>query len=414
MSISLRAALLAAALALQAASAHAAPLTIAQAIERAIAAAPLLRANEAAIVGAQAGRVQAGIRPNPSVTLEAENFTGTGNYSVLDQSEITASYNQTIERGGKRAARLALADSDIAVAQAAVAVTRLDLAAQVQRAFLDVLLADEGARVADDMLVIARGLQSEAQRRVRSAKDPLFVGTAADARVANARIDLDQAKRRQATAREQLASFWGESGETLVVSGEVLSIAGDIAARPLAEADVILADAEVDRAKRQIALERTRAVQDYTLSGGARFLRNTNDVAVVGTVTIPLGRFDRNQGNIARTQAEQRRLELTAEASRLDRLRTLAGSRRDAEAAVARVQAIRTEVYPRVTRAMAQVQTGYARGGFSFRDMQDAADEIFSTQADYLEALAVLRAAQAQIDRLTGRFDTFNSAEISR
>lgn len=414
MCISLRAALLAAALVLSATLAHAEPLTITQAINRAIAAAPSLRANEAAVAGAQAGRVQAGLQPNPSLTLAAENFTGTGDYSVLNQAEITASYNHTIERGGKRVARLALADSDIAVALAAVAVTRLDLAAQVHRAFLDVLLADEAARVADDMLVIARSLQSEAQRRVRSAKDPLFVGTAADARVANARIDVEQAKRRQATARDQLASFWGESGEAVAVSGDVLSVAGDIGAAPLPQADSALADAEVARAKRQIDLERTRAVQDYTLSGGARFLRNTNDVAVVGTVTIPLGSIDRNQGNIARAQAEQRRLALTAEAARLDRLRTLSGLRRDAEAAVARVHAIRTEVYPRVTRAMAQVQSGYARGGFSFRDMQDAADGIFAAQADYLEALAALRAAQAQIDRLTGRFSTPNSAEISR
>jgi len=161
---SMRAALLAAALSM-AAPAHAGPLTIQQAIERAMAAAPALRANQAGIDAARAGRVQAGLRPNPSVTVEAENFVGTGNYNVLEQAEITATYNHVLERGGKRAARMALADSDIAVAQAAVAVTRLELAAQVQRAFLDVLLANEGVRVAEDTLVLARGLQSEATRR---------------------------------------------------------------------------------------------------------------------------------------------------------------------------------------------------------------------------------------------------------
>lgn len=410
---SLRAALLAAALSM-AAPAYAEPLTIQQAIERAIAAAPAIRANEAGIEAARAGRVQAGLRPNPSITLEAENFIGTGNSNVLEQAEITASYNHTLERGGKRAARMALADSDIAVARAAVAVTRLELAAQVQRAFLDVLLANEGVRIAEDTLVIARGLQSEAARRVRSAKDPLFVGTAADARIANARVDLDQAKRRQDAARALLASFWGGSGDDVEVSGDLLAVAGAIGTAPLAGADAALADAEIARADRQVAYERTRAVQDYTLSGGTRFLRGTNDIAVVGSVTIPIGRFDRNQGNIARAQAEKQRLEFTTEAARLERLRTLAGLRRDADAAMARATAIRTEVYPRVTRVMAQVQAGYARGGFSFRDMQDAADGIFAAQADYLDALASLRAALAQIDRLTGRFGTPNSAEISQ
>lgn len=408
-----RAALLALALTV-AAPTRAQPLTIQQAIDRAIAAAPALRANEAAIAAARAGRVQAGFRPNPTITVEAENFVGTGNYGALKQAEITASYNHTLERGGKRTARIALADSDIAVAAASVAVSRLELAAQVQRAFLDVLLANEGVRIAEETLVVARRLQSEAQRRVRSAKDPLFVGTAAEARIANARIELDQAKRRQDTARALLASFWGESGDGIDVGGDLLAVARTIGAAPLAQADAVLAEAEIARAQRQVTYERSRAKQDYTLSGGTRFLRGTNDVAAVGSVTIPLGRFDRNQGNIARAEAEKRRLEFTAEAARLERLRTLAGLRRDASAAATRANAIRAEVYPRVAKALAQVQSGYARGGFSFRDMQDAADGIFAAQADYLDALATLRAALAQIDRLTGRFDTPNSAEISQ
>ncbi len=211
-----------------------------------------------------------------------------------------------------------------------------------------------------------------------------------------------------------LASFWGGQGDEVDASGDLLALAGAIGATPLAGADAALADAEIARADRQVAYERTRAVQDYTLSGGTRFLRGTNDVAVVASVTIPIGRFDRNQGNIARAQAEKQRLEWAAEAGRLERLRTLAGLRADADAAVARAKAIRTEVSPRVTKVMAQVQEGYARGGFSFRDMQDAADGIFAARADYLDALATLRAALAQIDRLTGRFGNLNSAEISQ
>lgn len=409
MHIHLRAALLAAALIAPAGTASAEPLTLEQAVARATAAAPSLRAGEAAVAAARGSRVQASLRPNPALSVEAENVAGTGGYNMLGEAEITASYSQTIERGGKRAARVALADADIAVAEAARAVSRLDLAAQVQRAFLDVLLADEAADIADEALVIAHGLQSEADRRVRSAKDPLFVGTAADARVARAQIAFDQARRRQNASRAHLASFWGGSGEGIEAKGDALALAPG-----LARADAALAEVEIARAGSQLAYERTRAVQDYTLSGGARFLRGTNDVAILGGVLIPLGRFDRNQGNIARAAADRQRLELDAEAARLERLRTLSGLRREAEAAEARAKALRAEVYPRVTKALAQVQAGYARGGFSFRDMQDAADGIFAVQVDYLDALSSLRAAQAQIDRLTGRFDTPNSAEISQ
>ncbi len=412
MRIYLLAALAAATSFLASAPASAGPITVQQAIEKAVAAAPSLAADRAAIDAARAARLQAELKPNDSITVETENFVGTGAYSVFQQAEVTASYNRTLERGGKRAARVALGDSDIAVAEAAAAVARLELASQVQRAFLDVLMADQARDIAERSFVIARGLQHEAAKRVAYAKDPLFVGTNAEARLAAARIAIDQARRRQASARDYLASFWGATGAGLEVAGDPVAIAGSITASDrLADADTALAEAGIARAGRQVEVERTRAVQDYTISGGARFLRETNNVALVGSVTIPLGRRDRNQGNIARAEAEQRRLEYQAAAQRQERSRALAQLRRTVEDAQARAAANRAEVYPRVTRAMAQVQAGYARGGFTFRDMEDAADAIFEAQADYLDALATLRGAQAQLDRLTGRFATTPSAE---
>lgn len=77
---STRAALLAGALLVAGQSARAETVTLEQAVAKASEATPLLRAGDAAIAAARAGRVQAGVRPNPSVTLQGENFVGTGPY----------------------------------------------------------------------------------------------------------------------------------------------------------------------------------------------------------------------------------------------------------------------------------------------------------------------------------------------
>jgi cobalt-zinc-cadmium efflux system outer membrane protein len=380
-------------------------LTLDEAIRRAADAQPILRAGAAAVSAARGARLQAGVRPNPSLTVEAENFLGTGPYGVLNQPEITGTYSQQLERGGKRQARIALADSDIAVAEAATAVERLDLAAQVQRAYLDVLVADEATKVALEALALARRLETEAKRRVASAKDPLFVGTNAAARVARARIGLEDAERRQVATRSALAAFWGETGEGLKPEGDALDLAASIGGG-LAAADEQLAKAEQARADSAIAYEQSRRTQDYTLGGGLRYLRDTSDVAAVATVTIPLGRFDRNEGNIARARAERERVTLVAEAQRLQRQRTLSALRLEAGSAALRAKAWRQEIQPRTALALRQVQEGYARGGFSFRDLEAAADAVSEAQADYLAAIAQLRATQADIDRLTGRFST--------
>ena len=407
---STRAALFAGALYMAGQPAFAEMVTLEQAIAKAIAAAPLLKADDAAIAGARAGRVQADVRPNPSVTVEAENFIGTGPYNVLGRAEITATYNQPIERGGKRAARVTLADKEIDVAQASANVTRLDLAASVQRAFFDVLIAKDVLRISQFRLATERKLQTEALRRVRGYKDPLFVETRAAARVASARIGVEQAEFRMDAARHLLAGYWGGDGKELSVDGALM--ARDGVRHTLAPSDEKLIEARVARASAAVVVEETKRTQDYTVSGGTRFLRGTNDVAAVAGITIPLGRFDRNQGGIDRARAEKDRLSFAAEAVRLEKRRRLASLRADAESAQTRADALMEEVYPRAYKTLEQVREGYNRGGFTFRDIQDAADAILEVQDKWLAANTEYRDLQTEIDRLTGRFDSASSMEI--
>ncbi|MEH6758882.1 MAG: TolC family protein [Parasphingorhabdus sp.] len=398
-----RAALLAGALLVTGAPSLAETVSLDQAVAKALETAPLLRAEEAAIAAARAGKVQADVRPNPSVTVEAENFVGTGPYSVLRRAEVTATYNQPIERGGKRAARVALAERDIGVAMASANVTQLELAAAVQRSFLNILIAQQIEAIAKQQLSIEQGLQSEALRRVRGYKDPLFVETRAAARVAQAQIALEQSQAKLRNARNVLASFWGGDGDDLDVVGEL--VLGGNQKTELAEADRALEEARVARASAAVNVEQTRKTQDYTVNGGTRFIKGTNDIALVAGITIPIGRFDRNQGNIERARAERLRLELTAEANRLERLRRRASLGAEAALALSRANSIKSEVYPRVAKTLAQVRDGYNRGGFSFRDMQDAADAIIAAQDDWLTAMIEYRDLQTELDRLTGRFD---------
>ncbi|MES2336841.1 MAG: TolC family protein [Pseudomonadota bacterium] len=405
MTIRMRAALLAGALAVTAGIARAESVTLQDAIARGVAAAPVLRAADAAVDAAQAGRRQADVRPNPTLSVEAENFAGTG--GAIDQAQITAAYNQLVERGGKRQARVVLAEREIAVAEASRTVARLDLIAAIQRAFIDVLIADRVAEASAARLVTERALQREAVRRVRGYKDPLFVETRAAARVADAEIAADLAQVRRRSTRAALAAFWGGSGDGLEPGGALgmTALAGDANTAALSSADAALGDAAIARAGAAAVVEQTRAKQDYTWSGGVRVLPHTRDVALVAGIAIPLGRFDRNRGNIERAQAEHRRAGFAAAAAVQDRTRRLATLRAEADSALTRSDRIMAEVLPRARRALTQVREGYNRGGFTFRDIQDAADAIIAINADLVTAMTAYRDVQSEIDRLTGRFD---------
>src|SRR3546814_4156866 len=81
--------------------------TVDRALELAGVVSPSLEAATADIRAAEAGRRVAGLRPNPSVMVEAENVAGSGPYRGPQSLEATTSLTLQIELGGKRTARIA-------------------------------------------------------------------------------------------------------------------------------------------------------------------------------------------------------------------------------------------------------------------------------------------------------------------
>jgi len=67
------------------------PLTLSRALDLAGASAPALDAASAGLRAAEAVRSVAGLRPNPTINIEAENVAGTGPYSGTKSMEATTS-----------------------------------------------------------------------------------------------------------------------------------------------------------------------------------------------------------------------------------------------------------------------------------------------------------------------------------
>ncbi len=396
--------------ALWSSSAAAEPITLDAAIARALAVAPENQIGIAAADAARAGVITAATRPLGEVTVEAENAIGSGAYSRFNQAEITASYSQPIENGARRAARISLAERQGGVATAAALTRRLDVAAAVERAFIDVQIADAALQIATARLTQEEALRTEAIRRVRGYKDPLFVETAANGRVAEASLARDEAHANAAAARATLAHFWGGDGSDVAVNGELLRPDGDGAAL-LASADGLLAEALLASARAEVAHERASATNDYRWSAGARYLRESRDVALVAGITISLG-GNRNRGNIAQAEAQERQLAAEQAANLAERERRLLQLIAMAEAARTRANRLVRDIYPINARTLAEVRAGYNRGGFSFQNIIEAADTIAATQDDWLAAVTRYRDLLPEIDRLTGRFAAIAAPQL--
>jgi outer membrane protein, heavy metal efflux system len=88
-------------------------ISLAQALQRALAANPRLTAAERDIGIATGLKVQAGAFRNPDLSFELDNALGSGPFKGLQAAETTLQLSQLVELGGKREARLAAGEAGI-------------------------------------------------------------------------------------------------------------------------------------------------------------------------------------------------------------------------------------------------------------------------------------------------------------
>lgn len=386
------------------AQAKAPSLSLDQAVTRALAADPSTAAAEARIQAAQAAARQAGLRPNPALGVDLENFAGSGAYSVLDRTEATVSYQQTFERGGKATARSAVAASEIELVRRRQDVRRLDLIKEVQVAYAEALATEAELLLAEARLVAAHRSQADIARRVRSARDPLFAGARAETLTAQAEIARDQARDTARNARAALAAFWGGGADFSLDLEAFFAAKSTTAALPPETADIALLAATRDAALARVDLERARQVADPTLRAGVRYFGEGSEVALVVGGTIPLQRYDTNRAGVERALAERNAAEADIAAARVTQAREVARLRAKLAASAAESERIRTEVIPAAIKTVDLVRAGFNRGGFQYIDVTEAERALADARARRVAVLRQHHADQAALDRLTGRF----------
>lgn len=387
------------------AGAYAQPLTLTDALTRAAGQDLTRPVAEARVQAAEAGARQAAVKPNPTVGLDVENFAGTGDRNTVESTETTLYWQQTLERGGKREARIGAARADIAVIRLRAQVRALDQLATVQALWVEAAAAEQAIGVAEARLAAAQRLERETARRVAVARDPLFAGERARTAVAQARIALDHARDNARNARAALAAYLGQPDLEIDASSfaSLTSTAAPVTA--LEPLDLRLLEADRDAALARIRVEEARTVWDPTVRAGVRHFSAGGDVAFVVGGSIPLGLKDTNRANIDRARAERTAAEAEVAAARAEREREISRLIARRETTAAEVRRIDVEVLPSARRAIELVRDGFNRGGgaFTYLEVTEAQRAETDAQARRLDLLKSFHLDGVRLDRLTGR-----------
>ncbi len=368
--------------------------------------APRLAEARAEIARAQGLARQAGARPNPTIGVEVENFSGSGPFKGRDLAETTASIEQTLELGGKRGARVAAGRAEVEAARRRAAQISaqfgFDLAgayAQAEASERRVQLATEGLALADDDARVATAL-------VEAGREADLRRVQAQAAVQAARAALEEARAARATAFGDLTSLAGAPAPISSIPVSLLAQADRSvpvsAPDPLASPTFLAAQADREAAARRIRVERSRATPDVSVSVGVRRFQEDDSTAMVAGVSAPFPLFDRNRGNIGAAQAELAAAEARLNAARLDAEANGRASVARVGAADARLVAAR-EGERTADEAYRLTRIGYEGGKLALVELINARRALAEARAQTVDAALERLSAQAALARLQGR-----------
>ncbi|MBI0538469.1 TolC family protein [Roseomonas sp. KE2513] len=405
-----------------------APLTVTsppQAVEAALTASPALRGAGAARQAVQADALQARLRPNPALRGSFENFGGFGGRQEnrgFRTLESTVGLAQIIELGGKRSARIGLAARSGEVAVLDFTGFRLEIAREVVTALATAEAARRLVGVERERARLAAETLRAARARVEAGRDPLLQAERAEVVRATADIAAERAQRELEIAVGDLAVFIGVPRVELAPRQPWFDDIGPnpgrpVPANPLARLsgspELARLDAAINQQRANVTLQRAIAVPDVTISGDVRRFGDSNETAFVAGASIPLPFYDRNQGGIARAQAELTRAEAEAERGRNILVATLVAAEQRLALAWRSVDTLRRTALPSAELAARFATLGYGEGRFSFLEVLDAQRALSDTRAQLVEAMQAFHALRAQVQRLRGDLPAVPSQPVN-
>lgn len=382
-------------------------LTLARAVDSALRSNADLLASAYELSAAQARLIQAGLRLNPEVSVELENFAGTGVTRGVDELETTLSLSQVVELGGKRGLRRSLAEADIDFVTIEQRARELDLLAEVTRRFIDVVAAQERVRFAQEATALAQTTLNTIGARVEAGRSPEAERSRARIALVRAQIEQRQAESELRSARYSLSANWGNPEPVFTQArADLFDLRTVDSFQSLMERlerspDFLRFASETRFRESELRLAQAQARPNLSFSLGVRRLEGTDDAALVAGFSMPLPVFDRNQGTIREAQVRITQTSAMRDAALLRARAGLLSLYQELTAARARVETLRDEALPQAQQALDQTRSGYERGRFSFLELITVQEELLGLRAATIDAATDYHRMLAEIERLT-------------
>jgi len=383
------------------AAAAAAPISLQAALALAMERNPGLRAAAQALAASEGALIQSRARPNPELAYSQED-------TRRETRSMTLQWNQSIEIGGKREARMKAAEHGRELARAELEAAQAGLRADVRTAFANVLAGQQRVQLHQRTLEIASSARDAAAKRVQAGKVAPLEETKARVAESSAELALAQARSGLRVARQQLAALWGAQPAAFGSAvGElaqlpVLPDEGLMLQRLEHSPQMLRAQQAVFQARSVAELERAKRLPDPSVSLGMKRAQEVGRNQLVVGISVPLPILDSNRGNQlqALRLADKAEDELLATRQQMHAL--LQQQREQLQTSRAQAEQLAQQVLPAAESAYEVAAKGFALGKFSYLEVLDAQRTLAEARSLYLEQLVATHQAAADITRQLG------------
>jgi len=323
-------------------------------------------------------------------------------------------FSQTFPGFGKRSSRTSVAEADVAEAKAALEATRLDVRIRVRKAFYDLLRAEDGLRIHDEHVDIARQAVEAARIKYAVGKVPQHDILKAQISVTRLAEHLIHFEQDIEIAQAHLDTLLGrDPHEPINVQGEYgISIPlppletlerEALQARP----DLIQAQAASEKSRKEQALSQKAFNPDFTVSAGYMLMPRgsefRNNYMIEGSINLPWLNRRKHEAEIAESTAM-----VTEKDAEIDAMRNAAfGQIQEAlvqtKAAQKLANIYANSLRPQAEATLHSTVIAYENDRTEFLDLLDSQMTVIDLDLAYFQAVADFEARLADLELAVGR-----------
>ncbi len=339
-----------------------------------------------AAIDARAGSThQAGLSPNPVLSLQTENwrFYGNPGFSAARDLDLFAWVSLPVETAGKRTRRIELAEADERIAEYERQLAAWRIRQNVKKAYWNALATVSDVKMLERSRETLERLEDYHEVRVR-------LGATAEVDLIKVRVEvgrsalaLSGAEMEVSRAKIALLEAMGvaelNTGIELRqpdawpvdVSWDPAQATRQTAEKALAHrVEILLGQAQVERARAAVQLQRSLARPDVRPYLGYKRTNEFN--TLIGGISIPLPVRDDNAGRIGEARAEVRRREAALRAAEARISAEVAAAVETVRRRSEMLRSMETGVLDRARETSRIALAAYREGGFELLDVLDA------------------------------------------